>query len=416
VKITLSFGLLTLIFIFGVLFPSIERGEHSRTPAAFEDDGSCFSLVKNFLIKPQSEVSKIFSKLTGLGRQSKFDFDKFLKLKARYESQLSTSAVADIEFERTPEGLLAFAEALNKKNHFELGPNLSELSYRKSRALEKVTKPLLSDKALRVEDLEASVSEIYSIILGPTFRLRDAIGESGKRKIMHRIFAEDVTRDGLVSVLEKYKVFKEPGKIQKLKAFFDTKKGKYLLTGIFNLGTIWGVPPLYLPGLKRIKIPHDLAKEAMLKGMNDELMNRMIKAVNEDLVSQGGLKLETQAKYRIFRKYYMYGVSAFTVYYMYSDFRMAEQYREENRIYEDALEDVAETVSDLENLEERGFNLFEEPENEVAASVLSNTFCRAIEDCLVSEQEESGIRPEPGSESFKACKEFMDPENKCDKY
>ncbi len=414
-KLRLSVALFTIFLVFGVLFPLKESSFSKRSPAAVEEN-TCFSLMKSFFGPPQSRVSKIFSAVTGIGRESKFDYGKFVSYKRKYELQITSGSVENLDFERTPESLLALAEVMNRKNHLELGPSLQHLSYRKSRAVEKATKKLLGDRPLRVEDLENSISEIYSIILGPTFKLRDSIGEAGKRRMMFRVFAEDAAINGLLPVLKKYKIFKDASKYQKLINFLDTKKGKTLLTGLLNLPVIWGIPPFYLPGMKRIRIPHEMVKEAMEKGMSDEMANRMIKAVNDQLVASGSLKMETQAKYRVFRRHYMYGIAAFTFYIMYSDFRLAEQYREENRVYEEALEEVSETVSDLELLEERGFDLFERAEEASTESSLSTSFCRAIEDCLNSEKEDTGVRPIEGSDSYKACKEFMDPDNQCDRY
>lgn len=413
-KTRLFAGLFSALLVFGILLP-LDRDEvRSRTPAAALDE-NCFSLVKSFFSQPESRTSKFFSLLPGVKKNTPFDFDKFKELKQTYVGRLASESSDEIEMERSPEGLLAFAEAVNRRNHIELGPNLEQLSAGKLRSIQKVSDNLLNGKAMTVDDLERSVSELYALILGSTFKFKDAVGEAGKRRMMFRIFAEDLTSKGLLNTLKKYKAFKEPSKYQRVMKFFETKKGKAMLSGLFNLPVIWGMPPFYLPGLKRIRIPDELAKEAVLKGMSDEMVDKMLVAINKDLAGAGTLKLETRAKYLLFRKYYMYGIAGITIYIMYSDFQMAEQYRVENEVYEEALEEASETINNLEVLEERGFNLFEEPE-EPEIGTLSNSFCRAIEDCLNSEVDENGARPSEGGESYKACKAFMDPENKCPKY
>jgi len=386
-----------------------------RLPAAVEDE-SCFSLAQSFLRYKNSKFSGLFSKYQRTSGESKFNIEKFKSYRNRYIQYAKEGNLEELEIDRNSESLLAVIEAKNFQKHIEIGPSLEQLSTRKLNSIADVSKKLTDNKSLRPGDLEKSISEIYSIILGPTFTLKNSFGETGKRKILYRLFSEDAATSGLLPVLKKYKVFKDPSKFQKLMSFFDSKKGKALLSGIFNLPMIWGMPPFYLPGLKKIKIPHHLAKEAIEKGLTEELAGKMVKALNEDLVAQGSFKLETRAKYELFRKYYMYGIGALTVYIMYSDFEMAEQYRVENEVYEEAMDDVEERMIEMEELEARGFDIFEDSSDDDQASTLSNSFCRAIEDCLNSEKNDDGTLPTSDSEIFNACKEFMDPENKCDKY
>lgn len=225
--------------------------------------------------------------------------------------------------------------------------------------------------------------------------------------------AEDVTVNGLSQLIKKYKLIKGPSALSKLSRFLETKKGKALSTGLFSLPVLWGIPLIYLPGLKRIKIPPKLAKEALENGLDDQMIKKMVKGINENLKGSGSLSLDTQAKYRIFRRYYMYGTGAIIVYIMYTDFRQADQYRVENEVYEEAIDDTTQTIDSALVLKERGFDIFKTDEREPEEGVLSNSFCRAIRDCLESEKESLGHTPLKGSESYQACKEFMDPMNKC---
>ena len=322
VKIRFISGLISVILIFGILLPYKEGQIRTRAPAAANIE-TCFSLLKSFHTQSESLVSKIFGLFPGVKKHTPFDFDKFKKLKKIYINQIASDSSDSIEFERTPEGLLAFAEAINKKNHIELGPSLEQLSKKKLRSIEKMSSNLMNGKPMTVLDLENSVSDLYSLILGPTFRFKDVIGEAGKRRMMFRIFAEDLTSKGLLNTLKKYKTFNEVSRYQKVIKFFDSRKGKAMLTGLFNIPVIWGMPPLYLPGLKKIKIPEELVREAVMKGMSNEMVDKMIVAINKDLVGNRTFKLETRAKYLLFRKYYMYGIAGLTIYIMYSDFQMA---------------------------------------------------------------------------------------------
>lgn len=413
-KIQLKFGVISLFIIFGLIFPLGEKRFSYRLPAAVDDD-SCFSLAQSLLRNRDSKFSSLFSKFQRSSGESKFNIEKFKLYRERYIQLAKEGSLEELQIDRNSESLLAVIEAQNFQKHIEIGPSLEQLSTRKLNSLADISKKLTDNKSLRPGDLEKSISEIYSIVLGPSFSLKNSFGESGKRNILFRLFAEDAAVNGLLPVLKKYKVFKDPSKYQKLMSFFDSKKGKALLTGVFNFPIIWGMPPFYLPGLKKIRIPHQLAKEAMEKGLTEELADKMVKVLNEDLVAHGSFKLETRAKYELFRKYYMYGIGALTVYIMYSDFQMAEQYRVENEVYEEAMDDVEERMVEMEELEARGFDIFEDSSN-VQNSTLSNSFCRAVEDCLNSEKNNEGVLPEPDSEIYKACKEFMDPEKKCEKY
>ena len=72
-------------------------------------------------------------------------------------------------------------------------------------------------------------------------------------------------------------------------------------------------------------------------------------------------------------------------------------------------------------LEDRGINIFTDDEEdetrdlEETGQLTDNPFCRAIKECLGMHKDETGEEAVRGSDPYKECKAFMDPDNRCPK-
>ena len=69
--------------------------------------------------------------------------------------------------------------------------------------------------------------------------------------------------------------------------------------------------------------------------------------------------------------------------------------------------------SNLQNPATEESGIFTKSEEEIEANNKSNSWCRSIKQCLKSDSEDLGEEIKKGSDSYNACKEFMDPDNLC---
>ena len=153
--------------------------------------------------------------------------------------------------------------------------------------------------------------------------------------------------------------------------------------------------------------------ELLENGLTDEMVKKLEQEIGRRLGDKVTFNLQNRARYRLFRRYYMAGISAYLTYMMVMEFHETNSNLAEEA---DALDELASEMTtvleDAMELEAKGYDIFEKTETE-SAPTEGNRWCEAIQQCLESEGEEVGEKIVKGHDSYSACKEFMDPENLC---
>tara|TARA_Y100000590_G_scaffold263893_1_gene296406 strand:+ start:259863 stop:261200 length:1338 start_codon:yes stop_codon:yes gene_type:complete len=384
-----------------------------RHPASI--GGDCFHDVKLFLGK-RPVLTRAWSKFKKLKGGYKLDQRKLAFYREEYARGVDTEGIQFREVNPSPEGLLAYIEAINKSLGGDHIPDSRKLSFLKRRKISKIVETMNADGKLLMNDLEDLVGDLYLTVYGPSMKANEVLFEDNiEKRVLARVIQEDMASRGLSNIFVKYKILgKKKTWMQK---FVRSKVGRSLGTGVMNLGVLWGLPPIYLPGLRPIKIPEHLMADLLENGLTDDMVKKLEQEIGRELGDKLTFNLQNRARYRLFRRYYMAGISAYLTYMVITDFHETNSLLAEEA---EALDELAsEMTTNLENameLEAKGYDIFEEDEE--VESLLntkpkSNRWCEAITQCLASESEELGEKIQKGSDTYKACKEFMDPENLC---
>ena len=313
---------------------------------------TCRSMISE-LIGTESLPLKAWNKLSNIPNNYRFDFEKFKQLKEQYLVDLETININQLNFKHSPESIIALAEALNKEVGSDLESGLTTMSFIKRRKLERIVKNIERIDSPSIEQVEELVANVYATVLGPKFKLSYLTeSHTAKNKIMSRIVQEQILKDGLLKVLSENSELRATQGF--FKSFVNSYKGKYLATMLFNLPVLVGFPPLYLPGLKKIKLPPELARELLEKGLTDEMLQKINIEVLQDL----NINISHRNGYQLFRRYYMAGISVYLSYVMLEEFYQGEKIREENIILEEIATDMNDILDQAEVLQSRGINIF----------------------------------------------------------
>ncbi len=412
---------LSFFLFFGLLFPFSPYWKKKYD--LFEDGGrrpssqasGCYRGIDDFLKETSLQGSyrwwQIWKRWDG---SRPFDRERFFFLREQYS--LSLRKVDSVErVELSPEGVLAYIEALSKKRGLT-HPRLKKLGFFSRRGLQKIANKISQEKKIDKELLENFSAEIYLNAYGPAFGVKDLfssyLGDSTlKKKALVRILQEDISRRGLESFLAKKHFFSDrPKSYQK---FARSKLGRSLGIGLFNLPVFIGVPPLFLPSMRPFRISENLAQELINKGLSDELLDKLERELATKTGKPFSLRLENRARYEILKRYYMRGALIYLAAFgLYETYRFDEELDEEAKILQVNLNKMTDELNTALELDSDGYFLFPGDSRESDAVQKGEIFCQAIESCLDDFGEE-GHLIEKVSDEYKACQKFMDPDNRC---
>jgi hypothetical protein len=391
---------------------ALDPAGKSRFPASI--GGSCFSDVKLFLGK-RAHLTKVWSKLKKVKSGHKLDYDRLNFYREEYLRGIEADSIQFRDVHQSKEGLIAYIEAINKSLGGDHVPEMKKMNYFRRKKVSNVLDTLSSDGKLLFSDIEDLMGDLYAAVYGPSMKANEVLFEDHiEKRVLARVIQEDLASRGLTNVFVKYRVLgKKKTWAQK---FTRSNLGKTLGASIMNLGTLFGLPPIYLPNLRPIKIPDHLVQELLENGLNSEVTKKLEQEIGRTLGDKLTFNLQNRARYRLFRRYYMAGMSAYLTYMMIMEFHETNSSLSEEAEVIDALS--TEMTSSLENameLEAKGYDIFEKSEKtEISTTgAKDNRWCSAIVECIKSESEDLGQKVEKGSDTYKACKEFMDPENLC---
>ena len=335
-----------------------------------------------------------------------FNYKHYQELSNQYEDDLANPG--DFPLEQTKEGILAYIEALHRYHGFP-SRKLHKQGFFPRRSLDKIVGRMKRNQGFVFRDLEELIEEMYFNAYGPNIGLKDFTKSDTNRRMIQDIVSKDLAERGLKGVFSKYKLF-----ANKPNAWMMFKKSRgmqALKAGFFNFPMVFGIPPLWLPRMKKLSLPTDLVDKLILEGLTDANIELVEKYVRKE--SGNNLwSLKNRARYEVFRRYYMASMAVFiTAWGMYEVYQMDQVIEEENTALQAAMETAGEELDNVYDLQDQGFAMFEGEEDRG----FGESFCQAIQSCL-EEFKEAGELPSKDSDEYKSCKEFMDPEGHCKRY
>ncbi|MFT6069102.1 MAG: hypothetical protein ACJAT2_000421 [Bacteriovoracaceae bacterium] len=407
-------GLYILTFlIIGLSNGSFKASKQSsRLPASVV--GSCFHDVRLFFSK-RATLTKAWSKFKKAKSGHKLDFERIDFYREEYLRGIETDGLQFRDVHPSSEGLIAYIEAINKNFGGDHIPEMKKMDYFRRKKVASIVDTLNADGKVLFKDIENLMGELYLAVYGPSMKANEVLFEDNiEKRVLARVIQEDLASRGLTNVFVKYRILgKKKTWAQK---FVRSNLGKTLGASVMNLGSVFGLPPIYLPNLRPLKIPDHLVQELLENGLNKEITKKLEQEIGRNLGDRLTFNLQNRARYRLFRRYYMAGISAYLTYMMIMEFHETNSSLSEEAELIEAM--ASEMTSNLENameLEAKGYDIFEKSEEEKEETVLekNNRWCSAITECLQSESEDLGEKVVKGSDTYKACKEFMDPQNLC---
>lgn len=386
----------------------------SRAPASVSAD--CFASIKSFLGK-RPMITRAWSRLKKIKGGYKLDYELLERYRAEYEVLLERQGILELRDinKNSSEGLLAYIEVLNKQLGGEHIPEMKNMNVFRRKKVAAIVEKLNSKGGMLFDDLENLMGDLYIAAYGPSMRADQVLFEDDIEKmVLARVIQEDMASRGLMHMFPKYRLLNK--KKTWAQKFTRSKLGRTLGVSIMNLGVIWGLPPIYLPKLRPIKIPEHMVQEILENGLTKEVVNKLEQEIGRQLGDKMTFNLSNRARYRLFRRYFMAGMGAYLTYMMMMElYETNSALNEEAEVLQEAATEMTNTLEAAHELEAKGYNIFEDvPTPHVAQSrSKENRWCKAIQSCLDSEAEDLGEKIEKGSETYKACKEFMDPEDLC---
>lgn len=376
----------------------------SRQPASPQNGGGCLSLAHDLMQAIHAPSWKQFVE----GR-SPFSYTlyhaKFTQYKDLLEAKTFDEGMALLSKPQNSEEIVAFMDALNMIHRYGVVLQTENLPLLTRRKLHSLVDKMSSEKRVLWRDMESIVSEIYDMNLGPQVRSQDFFSSDLlKQRVVTRLFQEELAERGLAHVLPKYRIFMDKPHV--IKSFLESPQGEIIKTTLFNLPMFFGAPPLYLPKLRNMRLSKELADEILMQGLGPEQMKKV-----EDALKLGPLNVSAQARYEIIRRYYSIGATVFlTAAVAYEAYETKNVIEEEREILNQLTVEIGSSLEDAQELERRGYQIFEDGEE------FRHPSCRSLESCFEKQGLEKPYRDSSQDERYKSCKLMMDRSSQCPDY
>jgi hypothetical protein len=380
---------LVMAFIFTTMIES-SRPLIGEAPFRFpsSEDSPCGELLETLATEAESNAIARF-----VFQRTHFDENVFESEKDWFVRELSHLQTNDKSFSQIlgdrpiqQETIVAFIEALRltQRSSIELRPLTPAL---KRKAL-RLSQKLMSTQAPVFRETQEILSELFEHLYGSVPQ-RLFLRSDQKKEILSRAMMESLSYQGLHFILPH---FHEASRSSLIAEFRQSRLGKITITGFLNLPVLMGLPPLYLPGLRRLQLPAPLALKALDQGLNDLSLRELEAGLN---LRSG--TLNNRARYEIFRRYYMVGVSGYLIMAMaYDSYQEHEALKLEKELLEELSFGVSELLSPLADLDER------------------HPSCASLERCF--EARSVNFESFEPRDSYIQCKELFDRRAQCLQY
>lgn len=365
-----------------------------RTPASVES-GCYESLFEYQVILNDKSRYSFWKRFVGLP-EKRFDHDHYKSLVEVYGRRNGEDLFLNVE--SSSESVLALIRVMSDRYTPEMTGDL-KLNLFKEGSLEKIVRRLSEKGKLESAQIDDLTRELFTTAFGPEIKVKNLLGgKKAQEQAILRIVQQDLLSRGLLKVFKDYRYSQvHPSFLQK---FRRSRLGRGALTGLLNLPVYIGWPPLYLPGLKPIRLSEELASEILQEGLTDPVYRR--------LQMELGSKVVSPLRYEIIKNYYLKGVVIYmTLAGLHDFYQLNKELDDEEQIIQEATAEAVRILDIAENLEQNGIDIFDENGVEEGKS-----FCDAILSCL----ETLGVTKDEvdsQSEEMSTCRSLMDPDSRC---
>mgnify|MGYP003640134872 FL=1 len=335
-----------------------------------------------------------------------FSVDEVGSATARYIEELNSGKSLDEIVPESMEETLGLMEAVLVTRGFD-AVDYAAMDRLKRGKIASLLKQLDKPSRFSLEAYENIWAEIFVARLGRWERYKSIFdGEHAKAQAIQLLMQEEIARLGLVKAGRKYALLENPE--NSVRRFTNSSLGKSLSTSIFNLPIAFGMPPLAIPKLNRLRLPQDLADSLLKDGLSEANLARVDEFLVEYSAGRFGLNLGVRERYELIRKTYSAGLGIYFL--ILGSWEAVVRYRElseEEDAISDGIHEISQILEQAANLEQQGYQIFEDGPT---TSTVSRE-CRDLKDCLRSS---AGEGPwETQSQVYLDCKSFVDPDNKC---
>lgn len=260
-----------------------------------------------------------------------------------------------------------------------------------------------------LESYENIWAEIFVTRIGRWERFKSIFdGDHAKRQAIMLLMQEEIARLGLEKAAKKYGMFENPAGV--IRRFKNSKLGKFMAVSIFNIPIAFGMPPLVLPRFTRPRLPPELAQDLLDQGLTDINISKVDDFLKDYSAGRFGVSLDKIERYELIRRSYNSGLGVyFLVLAVWETIVRSEQISEEEDEIVDTISEVQDLIDNAQALQDQGYDIFSD--EEVTPKVVLSRECRDLYDCLSTIGDPEQISK--NSNEYKDCKEFVDPQNRC---
>jgi hypothetical protein len=397
-QVNKSFILLTFITLFSTFYIVGQREGNwqekiFRRPAGVSDD-SCYNLSNFFLINSkEGSMFKHWSKLSSF-QKIEFDNEKFINFRNDYLQLLQTERPGSFEVGNSPEAIMGYIDSIRMKT--DAHPRAVKNSNIYSRFQMKRLLNQLNEGSV-LNSVEEITQKIYNLLYGQRVPANRVLSEGkSKEYYIRRVVEESIASNGVNRTFKAHQLsqFREG----RLKKFSNSRMGKILKTGLFNIGVLVGLPPIYVPKFSPFKLSDELAMEVLEKGLTDSAFKKIEIEFNLKYGELSPLlSLREEGVYEFIRRYYLAGVSVYLTFLTINEFILLED-------EEDAIDEMTA------NLNERVDSL-----EESVHFVNNNIYCQGIIQCLKDLGVENHLVHimQKSTTAYQTCVSVIDPDNRC---
>lgn len=371
-----------------------EKSSAFRVPAS--QAAGCYESFSEFqVITDEKSRYSFWKRLVGLP-EKRFDHDHYRQLVEKYSQREGEALFMDVE--KSSESVMAMVRVLGQKYNPE-GVKDLKLNIFKEGSLERTVRRLSEKGRLESAQIDDLTRDLYLTAFGPEIKVKNLLrGKKAQEEALLRVVEQDLLSRGLIRVFKDYRYSQaHPTFIQK---FRRSRYGRGALTGLLNLPVYIGWPPLYLPGLKPIRLSEELASQILEQGLTEPIYRR--------LQMELGATVLNPLRYEIIKSYYLKGIMVYvTLAGFYDFYQLNKELDDEQQIIQEATDEAVRILNIAEDLEQNGIDIFADE-----AVKEGQSFCDAIYSCL----ETLGVSGDKASEhpdEVATCRSLMDPDNRC---
>jgi hypothetical protein len=384
------------VLVIVLALSTIDRVKEESRGLASPNNGfkaSCKTSLNNLLLKNKSWL--IFSPdFSDLNREID------ISLLNKYRNQYKGKKSFDVLPNKDAESLFAWLETfamVDKKLVTDLSNyNLAELT--------QFTNAFLSGRYNKL-DLDTFLSSFYERLMpNNKLTIEFIAGDARIRELLALKVSKDFASKGLRVFAKDYGLFSEKSRLNKI---MKTGTVKNLTNFFISLPIMYGLPPLALPALKNTTIPNRYIHEMLENGLDFDLYKRTLKGMNikDDKFFIG---YKAKVRYESFRRHYNRAAGIFfAVLAVQYYFDKEKEISVESKFLKGIIDNM---TTEIENANQE-IEMTKEISEDLDLSTVEH--CRKFKRCLDFSKDEVLNIPQKGSEPYLACKEFGDPDNKC---